>query len=237
MEVSVLNREIYSIGEAARRLTIGPQRLRGWIDGYSRGGRVYEPVIRPERTGSDIVTWGEFVEAGYLREYRDSHKVSLQRLRPFVQDLRERLGVPYPLAHATPYVANRELVLQIQEANNVDRALSMVVWRNGQLVLAPHAEKFVEKVEFAAAADNDGPAGAGEVVRIFPDGPSSPVAIDPLLAFGAPAIGAIRTENLYELFEAGESMMGIAHGYDLPLADVEAAIRYEGRGQRQESAV
>ena len=40
----------------------------------------YAPVIRPEPTGDDLVTWGEFVELGYLREYRRKG-VPLQRLR------------------------------------------------------------------------------------------------------------------------------------------------------------
>jgi hypothetical protein len=40
---------------------------------------------------------GEFVEAGYLREYRDK-QVSLQHLRPVIGFMRERLGVQDPLA-------------------------------------------------------------------------------------------------------------------------------------------
>jgi uncharacterized protein (DUF433 family) len=221
MEVTVLDREVYSTSEAARLLAVKPARLRGWVDGYARAGVLYDPVIRPEHTGNEAVTWGEFVEAGYLREYRVRHRVSLQRLRPVVQLLRERLGVPYPLAHAKPYVANRELVLAVQEETGLDRELSMVVLRSGQLVLAPGAAAFVEKVEFAPG---DGPA-----VRLFPDDRGSPVAIDPLRAFGAPAIRGVRTENLYDLFAAGDSVAAIARGYDLDVSEVEAAIRYESR--------
>ncbi|KLL11503.1 hypothetical protein FrCorBMG51_10550 [Protofrankia coriariae] len=228
MGITVLDREVYSMGEAARVLGVRPARLRGWIDGYSRGGSVYEPVIRPERTGEEAVTWGEFVEAGYLREYRIRHRVSLQRLRPVVQLLRERLGVPYPLAHARPYVANRELVLEVQDETGIDRDLAMVVIRNGQLVLAPGAAAFVEKVEFAP--------GDGEVLRIHPDDRSSPVVVDPLRSFGAPAVHGIRTENLYDLFAAGDSVAEIADGYNIAVSDVEAAIRYESRIKGQENA-
>jgi uncharacterized protein (DUF433 family) len=226
--ITVLDREVYSMGEAARLLAVRPARLRAWIDGYTRGGTHYDPVIRPERTGNDAVTWGEFVEAGYLREYRVRHKVSLQRLRPVVQILKERLGVPYPLAHSKPYVADRELVLEVQRETGLEHELSMVVVRSGQLVLAPHAAAFVEKVEFAP--------GDGEALRIFPDERNSPVTIDPLHAFGAPAIRGVRTENLYDLFAAGDSIAAIARSYELPIADVEAAIRYESRINGRETA-
>ena len=36
--------------------------------GYERNGVRYLPVIRKASTGAGIVTWGEFVELGYLRE-------------------------------------------------------------------------------------------------------------------------------------------------------------------------
>ena len=67
---------LYYIGEAARFLLITPTRLRRWLEGKTIAGRWYQPVIRPEPTGDDSVTWAEFVEASLLREYR--RRVSLQ---------------------------------------------------------------------------------------------------------------------------------------------------------------
>ncbi len=101
----------------------------------------------------------------------------------------ERLGVLYPLAHAKPYVANKELVLEIQEETGLDHELPMVTLRRGQLVLASGAAAFVEKVEFAPG---DGPA-----LRLVPDDRKSPVAIDLRRAFGAPAIRGIRTMKTF----------------------------------------
>jgi len=209
------------MAEAARLLGLrSAARLRGWIDGY----RTYPPVIRLEPTGSDLVTWGEFVEARYLAEYRNRHRIPLQRLRPAILELRKKFRVPYPLAHAGPYldVANRELLLRLQEEAGLGRRLApLVVIRNDQLVLAEPAESFVAKVDFASA---DGP-----VERVYPLDKSQPVVIDPLRSFGAPSVRGIRTENLYELFQADESVDSIAAAYDLEPADVEAAIRFESR--------
>jgi uncharacterized protein (DUF433 family) len=230
MAVTVLDREVYSMGEAARLLGVRTQKLRGWIDGYSRGATAYGPVIRPERTGNEAVTWGEFVEAGYLRAYR-VRGVSLQRMRQVVQGLRDRCGLPYPLAHSDLYLFGQDVVLEVEEEVGLGRDLSMLRPHDGQLVLAPKAREFFETVAFAPAASG------GEALRIFPDRTAPPVVIDPLRQFGSPVVRSTRTENLYELFRAGDSIASIAHGYRLPISDVEAAIRYEsGLHERREAA-
>ena len=97
---SILERPVYGIGEAAGLLGLRTDRARARLDGYERAGTSYAPVIRPERTGDEVVTWGEFVELGYLREYR-REDVPLQRLRPVIEELRRALGTPYPLATAS----------------------------------------------------------------------------------------------------------------------------------------
>ncbi|MCK9900536.1 hypothetical protein CC117_10975 [Parafrankia colletiae] len=231
MTVAALEREIYSVGEAARLLAVRPARLRSWVDGYTRGQIHYEPVIRPEHTGSELITWGEFVEAGYLREYR-VRGVSLQRMRVVVQRMRERFGVLYPLAHARPYVLGRDVVLEVQEEVGLATSLSMVRVDDGQLVLAPRAQDFFEKVEFGPG-DGSGDAA----LRLHPDPTTRQVVLDPLRGFGSPVVRNTRTANLYELWSAGESIAEIAVAYELPEADVEAAVRYEARlRDRAESA-
>jgi hypothetical protein len=110
---SILERPVYGVSEAAGLLGLRPDRARAWLDGYERSGVRYPPVIREEPTGEDLVTWGEFVELGYLREYRRKG-VPLQRLRPVIEELRREFETPYPLATAQPYVYGKELVLEVQ---------------------------------------------------------------------------------------------------------------------------
>ncbi len=121
----LLERQLYTVGEAARLLRLPSSRLRRWLEGFTASGRYYEPVIRPQPTGSDVVTWAEFVEAGFLREYR-AKRVSLQHLRPVIDQMRKQFDVRYPLAHFKPYVdtASRQLVLGIQRAASSTRSSS-----------------------------------------------------------------------------------------------------------------
>lgn len=126
--VSILARPVYGVAEAAGLLGLRPDRTRAWLDGYERHGVRYPPVIREAHTGDDIVFWGEFVELGYLREYRRCG-VPLQWLRPVIDELRREFSTPYPLATARPYVMGRELVLEIQERNDLPPARSAGIER------------------------------------------------------------------------------------------------------------
>lgn len=95
--------------------------------------------------GLDVVTWGEFVEAGYLREYR-AKQVSLQSLRPVIGFMRERLGVQYPPATLHPYTSGKELALEAQEFVGLEPALSIVILgRDGSLKLADPAVAFLDR--------------------------------------------------------------------------------------------
>jgi uncharacterized protein (DUF433 family) len=217
--VSILERPVYGMSEAAGLLGLRPDRARAWLDGYERRGTRYPPVIRLEPTGDDVVTWGEFVELSYLREYR--HKgVPLQRLRPVIDELRREFGTPYPLATAKPYVFGKDLVLELQERNDIPRSIAIVISSGQTIALADEAKRFFTKVEFELP-------GEGDVLRLRPAGPVSPVVIDPLVRFGRPAVQGVSAERLWELHDAGESVDEIADGYDLPADVVRAAVAYE----------
>jgi hypothetical protein len=90
---------MYTEAEAARLLRVPQSTLNYWLEGGTRRGRTYKPVIRPEsKEGRAPVTWDKFIEAGLLRSYRRDLGFRMAELRTFINDLRNRLGVPYPLA-------------------------------------------------------------------------------------------------------------------------------------------
>lgn len=217
---TTLERPVYGMSQAARLLGVRTDALRRWVDGYERAGTTYAPVIREERSGSDTVTWGEFVEAGYLREYR-AKQVSLQYLRPVIAILREELGVRYPLATLKPYTSGRSLALRVRKQVGLDPSLNIVVLgRDGSLQLTDTAEAFLEKVDF-----DDGTRDAR---RLYPLGRSVPVVLDPDHGFGEPTLTAgARTEAIAELVAAGEPRERVAAVYDITVNDVDAAVRYE----------
>jgi uncharacterized protein (DUF433 family) len=216
VSVVFLERPIYSCGEAARLLQIHPETLRRWLEGSERAGVRYPPVIREEPVGSDVVTWGEFVEAGFLRGYR-KRRVPLQKMRPFIDKARAEFG-PYPLAATKPLIDNGKLVYSLQKQSGLDHRLYLVDADDEQIRWAEPVKDFLERVEF-------NPAGA--VSRFFPMGTAVPVVIDPEVSFGVPQIRGIRTELVAESVNAGEPLDMAARSWDLQIGEVEAALSWE----------
>jgi uncharacterized protein (DUF433 family) len=165
------------------------------------------------------VTWGEFVEAGLLRHYRREHQVKLSELRDFIGAMRERFGIPYPLAHQRPFVGEgRHLLSELQDEADLDGELRLVVQAGGQLLLSATAEAFYTRVEW----DDD------VAVAWRPhDDPASPVRMRPSRRWGLPEVRGITTAVLWEQVEAGADFAEVADDFDLDIADVRWAWSYE----------
>jgi len=216
-DVSLLHREMFAEAEAARLLRVAQSTLHYWLEGGDQRAKTYKPIIRPEATGQRMVTWAEFVEAGLLREYR-KRRVPMAELRTFIDTLRQRYGVPYPLAHHQPFVSDRRLVLEAQEAAGLDAEFCLVAFVNGQLILTPPSASFVERVTW----EDDIAAGWRPH-----DDPASPVVMRPEVRFGRPAIKGIRTDVTTEHIDAGEVEEEVAEAFGLDVADVRWALAYE----------
>lgn len=217
MAVDLLDRAIYTYSDVDRLVGLNSGTARRWLEGYERGGRAYEPILRENRTDEDAVTWGELVEARLLAEFR-SRRVPLQRMRPAITRLRQEFG-HYPLAHARPFLEaeGRELIRVVQDEVDLDHGLQLVVIRNGQLMLAEATERFKTAVEFKH----------GVATSLRPDARTPLVVMDPKHTFGQPAIRNVRTDTLAEAFRAGSSREELTDLFDLTSEQVDAAIRFE----------
>ncbi len=217
------------MNEAARLLGIPDKTLRRWLDGDRRFDRIIEPLIRTEHTGEAHVTWGEFVEAGFLVGCRH-RRLPIERLRPLMVTLREELQTPYPLAQAKPlYSDGRQLLWREQESLGIDRDLFLVVEGSlrapYQLVLTPVAEQFFARVEFEPPDSETGVAA-----KWYPWQGYRRIILDPRVSFGLPHINGVRTETIAELRAAGESvstLQSVYGTYGLTRQDIKEAERFE----------
>jgi uncharacterized protein (DUF433 family) len=215
--VSLLEREMFAEAEAARLLQLHQSTLHYLLEGREIRGRRYQPVIRPEPTGSRTVTWAEFVEAGLLSSYR-SRRVPMAELRAFIGLLRQEYGVSHPLAHEAPFVSGRQLVLRAQEEAGLGGEFCLVAFASNQLILTGPSLEFTERVSW----ENDIAA------RWRPhDDPHSPVIMTPDVRFGRPAVSGISTDVIWEHDEAGEDTAEIAAAFDLSPDEVRWALAYE----------
>jgi uncharacterized protein (DUF433 family) len=209
---------MYTEAAAARLLGVAQNTLNYWLEGGERRGKVYKPVIRVEPRGDRAaVTWGEFLEAGLLREYR-RRNVPMLELRDFIDKVRDRYGVPYPLADRRPYVSGRDLLVKLQNDSGLAADFCLIALVRDQPVLTSVADSFVQRVTW------DGDLAAGW--RPHND-QLSPVRMDPKVRFGLPAIGGVRTEVLWEHSESGETDEDIAAEFDMRVDSVRWALAYE----------
>ena len=209
----------YSLSEAARYLQVHASTLRWWLEGGKRGERAYPPVLREEPTGTSELSWYEFLEASWLREYRGH--LSLRRLRPLIMSLREEFQVLHPLATFQPFVAGRDLVYRLQTELDIPQGLWIVVG-SGQLVLTAQAKAFFKRVHFHP------PTGAAESFTLV--NADAPVVLNPNRAFGIPTIRGVRAEILSELYEAGEPedfITEIYTDYGITTSDIRTAVNFE----------
>jgi uncharacterized protein (DUF433 family) len=217
MTVTVLDRELYTEAAAARLLGVAQNTLNYWLEGGERRGRVYRPVIRLEPRGSRApVTWGEFLEAALLRQYRKLN-VPMLELRAFIEKVRLQFGVPYPLAHYQPYASGKELLVEAQNESGLPADFCLIALVRDQPVLTAPADSFVHRVTW------DGDIAAGW----RPHGEQSPVLMNPNLRFGMPAVEGIRTGIIWEHVQAGETDEDIAGEFEIPIDAVQWAITYE----------
>lgn len=222
--VSMLARPVYRYAEVDRLLRLTPGTAKRWIDGYERAGRVYDPVVRQERTDSLWVTWGEFVETRLLSEFRSS--VPMIKLRPVVEWLRARVDHDYPLAYARPFLVpeGKELLVAAQAETGLPEELWMVVPSQQGVLLTPTSKRFTEATYYP---DLDSPAE-----HIIADPATPAVWLHPLRREGQPTVHGIRTETLAELVAAGEPMQFVAETYGFSLAEIEQAVAYETTRRR-----
>jgi uncharacterized protein (DUF433 family) len=213
----VLDSELYSEQEAARLLGLPPSTLHYWLEGGTRRGNVYAPIIRPEPKDRRWVTWAEFIEAGWLSTYRRSKNVPMKELRAFIEVLREEMGVPFPLAHSKPLVSGRELVLRAQEGAKLAPEFQLVLPVGNQLMLSYAGEQFLDRVVW------QGDIAAGWK----PHNVDSPVSVRPDIRFGRPAVAGVSTLSIFETSEEGATKDEIAEDFGISVADVRWALSYE----------
>ena len=221
MDDSILAKPVYSLSEAARLLRVTPAKLRWWMEGGTRGAKQYPPILRKEPSKTSEVSWGEFVEAAYLREYRKH--LQLHHLRPLRERLTEEFGTPFPFAVAQPWTDARRLVWELQRKLDIPDVLWIVV-ESDHLSLSPPAGSFYKRVTFDPSTQ--------EAIRYVIMEAPQPVYVNPLASFGIPTVRGVRTEVLAELSLAGEHIsttLDIYGQHRITAQDVETAVEFETR--------
>jgi uncharacterized protein (DUF433 family) len=221
--VHLLDRPTYLYAEVDRLVGLRSGTARRWINGYDRAGKHYEPILRIAPADTEWATWGEFVEARLLSEFRDQ-SVPTARLRAAVDTLRDRFQVAYPLAYLKPYLAADAGELAIRD--NEDRDSTLAVIRTGQLIL-DSGRPVINAATLTSDVHGDG--GYAAEIPIDPEFPG--IKVNPDRLSGQPTFEGRRVaiSTVLSLLSAKERPADIAADYNLSLDQIDSARRYAAK--------
>ena len=219
--LTMLDREVYLYAEVDRIVGLRSGTARRWINGYHRGGKRYEPILRTEPRDTEWATWGEFVETRILAEYRERDKVPTQRLRAAIAELRASYRVDYPLAYLQPYI-QAEFGELIIGGINAGLDVARVVIRTGQGVL-------IDGWPVIQRASLGSDESGRKVVIEMPAADDFPgIVVNPNRYSGQPTFEGRRVAvaTIAGMVAAGEREEDLAADYGLSLVQVRSAVEY-----------
>lgn len=220
---------LYSISDAARHIDVSRSTFDTWARGYSRRSTGRTPVtgapvitLLPSDDRGPTVPFIGLAEGFVLAAFRQAG-VPLQRIRPAITRLQERLGIEHVLASKSLYTDGAEVLYDYAETTGDTpegkSARALVVARNDQLVFREVVDSYLRRIEFAT----DDWARAIHL----PQYRTADVVIDPERSFGIPifARGAVRVEVVLSRFKAGESFDALSEEFGVPTDELLDALR------------
>ena len=230
---------LYTQAETAAYLDMAPSTFRNWARGY----RNTFPD-RPQVVGSPLITYlGSphsprpsipfigLAEGMFLSALRRA-EVPLQKIRPALDLVRERIGVEHALASRRLYVAGADLLYEIGDdlgGEDKRETRKLIVLKNGQYVFREVIDRFLTRIEYDESDEGSG----GYARKIYlPGYEVAELSVLPSVNFGRPFFTATGTP-LYVVandLRAGEPVEDIADDYGLPVdqvAEVQERIERE----------
>jgi uncharacterized protein (DUF433 family) len=217
---------LYSIGQAARILSMPPSSLRNWAIGYplkrADGRGTVAPSLvttAPKATGSRAtVPFVGLAEAYTLLAFRAAG-VPVQRIRPAIAWLKEHLGLVQALASERLMTDGAEVLYDFAaHTDNADAREAidgLVVVRSGQQVFRPAVHDYLSRVEYRD--------GWISLIQL-PAYHDVDVTVDPRINGGRPTVRrrGVPLDVIVGRLGGGESITEIAADYHLTTTEVGA---------------
>ncbi len=215
---------LYTLGDASRYTGIPATDIHRWLFGYNSNGIYHEGLWQPELSGqvdTKAIGFHDLLEIRFVHAFRQ-FGVSLQAIRQASTHAKELYSqAAYPFTCKNFRTDGHSIFATVYEKTNDETLLD--------LVKKQYVFKQVIKPSLYEGIDYD---EDGEAERWYPVKRSKAIVLDPQRSFGKPILteSGINVETLMEAYKAeGENLRRVAQLYEIPLASVEAAIRFEHR--------
>jgi len=205
----------YRVGEAARYARTSAQTVSNWQK--VRGDQAAVIAARERRAA---LSYLQLIEIGVVAAMRRAG-VKLNTIRDARAYLVSEIKSEFPFAQYRFKTDGTSLFMGYEQIVGKSGIGKLIVPnKHGQLAWNHILRKRLREFEYDKKR--------GTVSRWKVGGATSPVEIDPRIAFGAPHVGGIATWVLRERWNSGESLEDIAEDFDLSVSLVEAALHFEG---------
>ena len=167
------------------------------------------------------MTFADLISAMVIRVLRDQG-VKMPKVRRIAKKAAEELGSerPFSVNLATDGTTIFKWVTT-KKRRGRGRSAHLIDMDSEQTVIEPVLKPFIRNIDF----------GPDSAERWWPMGRRAGVVVDPEYSMGRPVTAKHRipTRILYAARKAGETPERIANWYEIPKAEVLAAVRFEER--------
>ncbi len=228
---------LYGLNEAARYLKLHVNTLRSWVCGrpyfVKNEQKKSIPVIHLPDNNKPLLSFMNLVEIHVISAITRIHKVHLKKVRIALEYLEDKFPSNHPLAEKQFWTDDFELYFE----HHKDLICAS---RDGQIVMKEIIEQYLQRIDrdnFDKTPLRVYPFSREILFSSLKENPKSVlektpknISIDPLIAFGRPAIAGtgIATNIIAGRFGAGEKIEALADDYELTKTQIEEALDYEG---------
>jgi uncharacterized protein (DUF433 family) len=214
---------IYSPAEAAFYARVSRRIMTRWLFGEGDAKPVIDRQIRD--ASEKVVTFLDFIQTLAVREVRNRHGLSLQKIRLGVEQAQKRYSIEYPLARRhTIYLfsdqkgeGHGEIVIKLPDKEYIQ----LTGKDKDNLMMRPVVEMFLEDLHF------DPQTGlATQYSPMVDDGAS--IVLNPHRRFGEPIVdpGGYTAETLWHATNTEGGIEEAAEAYGVTVSEVRLANKY-----------
>ena len=210
---------LYTLQEAERLTGAQAREVSRWLYGYTFKGGVGAPLWTTQLAGLDekVIGFRDLMELRVVKAFRN-HNVPLRVIRAAIDGAKAMFGTEYP------FTAHRFLI----DGKSI---FSKALQEHGDAEMPDLAKRHLvfERIVRPALYAGIEFADHGLATRWFPLKRSKAIVLDPEIAFGKPVLTdyGVRTEIVAEAFKVEKNKRTVSSMFDIPVAAVEVAIRYE----------
>ena len=164
-----------------------------------------------------VIDFADLISCQAIASFRAAD-ISLQKIRKAEEYFRELYGIDKPFARRAFWYSRRDIFAKLGE-------VMVAGTRGGQLALVL-LNDWVVPLRVGISFD-----GEDDLAEANEWKPASQVSLRPNVQFGQPCLAGTRipTQSLWSYVTAGDPIKEVAAAYNLTVADVDQAIKWENR--------